>query len=200
MFSYVLDVTGHGIPASMMSFTISRILNSDEQPTNPIMKFVNENYEVRSPSETLSQLNNTFLTKGTDSQFFAMNYGVICLKEYEITLSNAANRKPLLLNDEGLKELDLKGLPIGFLENSNYLEESFKVTSGDKVILYTDGIVDLQNPDGEMFGEKRFFEILESQKSEDISTIREVLQEEIHKWNEKEEHNDDITVLFLQKN
>lgn len=80
IFFYVLDVTGSGIPASMMSFTISKMLNSDKVPTNPILEIKNGKYYPKSPKSILSTLNTTFLTKDEDFQFFTILFGVIDIK------------------------------------------------------------------------------------------------------------------------
>lgn len=197
---YVLDVTGHGIPASMLSFAISRMINSDKIPVNPVLNNLDGKYTARSPGEVLQELNKIFMTKDQDTQFFSLSYGVIYLNDYKFLISNAANRQPILIRNEEIEVFNLKGLPLGFMPESKYSEVEHDIKKGDKIILYSDGVIELNNPDGEMFGENRFYEFLRNNSKQDSSTLLNSLKSEINSWSGIDDYNDDITVLCIEKN
>jgi sigma-B regulation protein RsbU (phosphoserine phosphatase) len=196
---YVLDVTGKGIPASMMSFAISRLINSDKIPNNPTLNFKENKYEVKSPSEVLHTLNQTFLTKDDDIQFFTICYGIIDLKKSISKIGTGGHRKPILIRGDKVEFIELKGMPIGFMDDPKIGEIEIELNSDDKLILYSDGLPELVNSKGEMFGEERIIDILKLNHTANSNELIDIIEFHITNWTEGHKPDDDITVLTIQK-
>lgn len=196
---YVLDVTGKGIPASMMSFAISRIINSDKIPNNPTLNFKQNKYEVKTPSKVLCTLNQTFLTKGEDVQFFTISYGIIDLKTSKSKIGTGGHRRPILISGDSVKFIELKGMPIGFMDDPKIGEVEIDFKSGDKLILFSDGLPELVNSKGEMFGEERMIDIFKINSNANSDELIEIIEFHITNWTEGAKPDDDITVLAIQK-
>lgn len=196
---YVLDVTGKGVPASMISFAISKLISSDKYPNNPILYFENNNYIPKNPIESLSTLNQTFLTKNDDIQFFTICYGIIDIKQSCTKIATGGHRKPVYISGNNVKLVELKGMPIGFLEDPKIGEHEINLLKNDKIILYSDGLPELTNAKGEMFGEERLLDIFKINSDANVDEIIDIIDFHIQKWTEGSKPDDDITVLAIQK-
>lgn len=196
---YVLDVTGSGIPASMLSFTISKMINSDKIPTNPILDYTDSKYIPKRPKDALKQLNKTFLTRDEDFQFFTISLGRINLENGNVKITNGGNRRPILQNNKGTHFQNIKGLPIGALEEAEFNEIDFTLEPGNKLIVYTDGICELRNNEDKMYSEDRLLEVIEKNREIDGASLIEILRSEAINWKGENENSDDITMLCIEK-
>jgi sigma-B regulation protein RsbU (phosphoserine phosphatase) len=196
---YVLDVTGKGIPASMLSFTIFKMLSSDKLPTNPLLDYQDSKYIPKSPSEALKQINRTFLTVGEDDQFFTISLGIIDLKTCSLKIANGGNRRPILQNKEGTEFLNVKGLPIGAIDDATFTEFEFTLNKGDKLLLYTDGLCELTNEENKMYSEERMLNQIDKLSSVDGSSLMDYLKNEAISWKGNNQNSDDITILCIEK-
>jgi sigma-B regulation protein RsbU (phosphoserine phosphatase) len=196
---YVLDVTGSGIPASMLSFTISKMINSDRIPTNPLLDYTDSKYIPKRPKDALKQLNKTFLTRDEDFQFFTISLGRINVENGNVKISNGGNRRPILQNKEGTNFQIIKGLPIGAISDAEFNEIDFNIERGDKLIVYTDGICELRNDQDEMYSEERLLKYIEKNREIDGASLMEKLRLEALNWKGENENSDDITMLCIEK-
>ncbi|MDC1069046.1 fused response regulator/phosphatase, partial [Candidatus Kapabacteria bacterium] len=196
---YVLDVTGSGIPASMLSFTISKMLNSDKIPTNPLLEQTDSKYFPKSPSNALKQLNKTFLTRDEDLQFFTITLGQINIETGKVKISNGGNRRPIYQSANSTDFLKIKGLPIGALDDSTFMEKEFTLNRKDKLIVYTDGLCELRNDKDQMYSEDRMLEKISEKSVLDGASLMIDLKNEAIEWQGKNSHSDDITILCIEK-
>ncbi len=201
---YVLDVAGHGIPASMLSFSIARMINSEKIPSNPILEIKDGEYKPKSPSKVLDTLNKIFLTKDDDSQFFAITYGLINCKTGDVTITNAGNKAPIYLSDPSNSKsptnvLEIKGLFCGVLEESVYEEKHITLKKNEKLVVYTDGLTELENSTGDYFGDKRILKFFTQNRLMNPEDMISGLEFETNRWREALQPRDDITVLVIEK-
>lgn len=199
IFFYVLDVTGKGIPASMMSFTISKVLSSDKIPSNPLLNYSESSYSPKSPKNALKEINRTFLTRDEDLQFFTLTLGVINTKTGIVKLSNGGNRRPVLLGNQSTIQLDIKGMPIGAIADVEFNEIEIKIEKGEKLVLFSDGLAELRNSEDKMYSEERLIRHLDKNKILDGSTLMKDLKREAENWRGEGQKSDDITILCIEK-
>ncbi len=196
---YVLDVSGHGVAAALMSVTLNRFLSpmpgySILLETDPVNT---EQRMVVSPAKVLNKLNSMFqISELTGGQYFTIVYGIFDIERATFTFSVAGHPTVIVHRAQGEPELLLgSGLPIGFSELGDYQEEKIKLSSGDRVVLYSDGLTEAINEKGLTFGSERIFESLietrEKSLNESISAIMQYAQ----KWIQRRKPDDDITLL-----
>jgi len=158
---YMLDVSGHGVPAAMVAVSAYQMLNS--RPGYLLKKSIQPPpyYEIVSPSEVLAALNREFPMERFD-KFFTLSYVIVNLNNGHLRYSNAAHPPPVLLRKDGAVEL-LKegGTVIGLGEGFIFEEGEATLFPGDRLFAYTDGIPEYRNADGEFYGEDRFLRSLE---------------------------------------
>lgn len=147
---YMIDVMGHGIASSMLAVALSEFLILDVDRGSPLKRKINKPpyYEILSPLEVVNYLNKRFpFTKY--QHYFTIFYMVLNVKTGVLKYIRAAHPAPILVKENGeLIELDGYGTPIGFEFNEEYEERTVYLDSGDTLIVYTDGLVELMDDKG----------------------------------------------------
>lgn len=184
---YVLDVSGHGIPAALLSVSMSRALSDVEGLLHR-----------RSPSEVARELNRRFPVMGQSDQFITLLYGVLDLEQGTFTYVRAGHPGPVLCRPTELvvQEDDQASPPIGILEEVEFRDEVLALMPGDRVLLYTDGITEAPNDDGEMFGSQRLAEALAELRQARLKVAMDGLLERVNEFSGRV--RDDLTVLAFE--
>ncbi len=195
---YMLDVSGHGVPSAMVSVSVSQVLTPQ---TGYVVKksiIPPPHYTIVSPSEVLNELDREYPIDRFE-KFFTISYHVLNIKTGLLKYSNAAHPPPILLHQDGTLEL-LKegGTIIGMGGILPFEEGERQLCFGDKLFIYTDGIVEYQDRKGLFYGENRFYTELQKLKDEPVSVIMDGIIESVMNFGENNEPLDDITLLGLE--
>jgi len=198
---YILDVSGHGVPASMLSVTLSKMLLSINN--NYLKIFTNEkpHYKILEPSKVMKTLNKEFqVDLELDSmQYFTMIYGTIDMITGKIVITQAGHPSPLYIKKDGSISLIGKGgVPIGLLENSEYKEDEFYLSSGDKIILYSDGIIECENLKKDFYSKDRFINFFTNSKDLNLKKTISSLEKELISWRGGNKFDDDLSLLAIE--
>jgi phosphoserine phosphatase RsbU/P len=142
------DVSGKGTAAALygsLAIGILRELVNDRQA---------------SPAEMLGFLNLRLLAARLDARFIAMHFAVYDAALRELSISNAGGPLPLLLRNGEVQEIQVSGVPLGLLPETEYEEVKLALLPGDVVVLASDGIHESTNAAEEEFGSERLKELL----------------------------------------
>jgi phosphoserine phosphatase RsbU/P len=184
------DVSGKGVPAALF-MAITKTLLAHEAARTP------------DPSEIFMNVNNA-IEKDNDACMFATAFcGMMDAKTGEIKYSNAGHNPPLIYREDlGFSFLDPeKGIPLGvcFMQDGVCKREELLLGRGDILFMYSDGVTEAMNEDGEMFGEARLLEelnnIADLPLTEMLHQVREALR--VHAGFEPQ--SDDISMLALKR-
>ncbi|MDP8950098.1 MAG: SpoIIE family protein phosphatase [Actinomycetota bacterium] len=116
----------------------------------------------------------------------------------EISVSRGGHSAPLLLEaDGGVSKIGLPGRAIGVFEDPNLTEQGTRLSPGDSLVLYTDGVVEARSPDGSFFGEERLASLLRSSIGLDAQTLADRVESAVLDFQENDPR-DDIAVLVLR--
>jgi sigma-B regulation protein RsbU (phosphoserine phosphatase) len=141
------DVAGKGMAAALLMSATRGILRSLAPAT-------------QSPSEVLSRLNNVLKDDFPAGRYVTMVYGILDGNAHTFTFANAGHPHPVLVEDGEAKFVDgVSGLPLG-LGESQYTDRVIHLRHGVKLLMYSDGISEAENRDGEEFGKRRIAEHL----------------------------------------
>ncbi|MBF0396230.1 MAG: serine/threonine-protein phosphatase [Desulfobacterales bacterium] len=180
---YMLDVSGHGVPAALVSVSVSQMIKP---------------YDFYNPKELLTKLDKEYPIERFD-KFFTIIYFVLNIYSGDLIYSNAAHPHPVLIRTNGnLEFLDKGGTVIGMSGIMPFEEETKKLYKGDKLILYTDGVVEYQNKEGKQFGDNRFHDLLKQYKEESIDEILMKIYDEIINFGNEAKLQDDISMLGFE--
>jgi len=197
---YLLDVAGHGIPASMLSVTLSKVL-STENNKQCILKRQMEDppyYEITSPSAAVFALNQSFQTDADTMQYFTMIYGVIDKRDGRTVMTQAGHPPPVYLK-KGAKAVLIGsgGYPVGMFPDLDYEEEEIYLNKGDRLIFYSDGITECLNKKGEQFSVERLINLLEQEQDLPLGGLLKKTEKSLKEWKGEGEFEDDVTLLAL---
>jgi len=195
---YMLDVSGHGVPSALVAVSVSQILGPQQglllKKTIKPPPF----YEILSPAEVLNLLDQEYPIERFN-KFFTISYIVFNTEDKSIIYSNAAHPPPILLHGNGEMELlDKGGTIIGMGGLLPFEEGKKQVRAGDKLLIYTDGIVEYQNKDGEFYGDEHFHRELQRLQERAISDIVDGIIDSIMDFGDNNPPQDDITLLGIE--
>ncbi len=188
---YMLDVCGHGVSAALIAVAVSQFLAS--------RKTVAEGTSVEQiPQAVLNSLNRSFPFERFDS-FFTIIHMTIDTASGILTYSCAGHPPPVVVRKANrLEILDNKGPVIGADENVVYGQDQKQLVPGDKIVLYTDGILELCDKNGEFFGKNRFYAVLEKNAGRTPEELVETLYLSAKTHCGESEIDDDISILVVE--
>jgi sigma-B regulation protein RsbU (phosphoserine phosphatase) len=156
---YLLDVSGHGIPAAMLSVTLSKVLTTRPEASSPLVQQTRggSTYAVRPPHEALSEVNDRFQDK--DDMYFTMVYGVLDKDSGCLRLAQAGHPAPILLRkSDPPQPLGDGGFPLGMLPDRTFDPLEYQVEKGDRLFICSDGVLECSDLAGEEFGQQRLMD------------------------------------------
>lgn len=149
--AYIVDVMGHGVPAALFAVTISRNL-SPFVGSNSIVLDSNSVSGLASPVTVLTKLNKMFPYETNKSRFFTLLYGVLDITTGVFRFASADHPGPSIISSKNqMKAIDVSGHPIGIVENPEFEEIAVELCSGDRLYLYSDGLLEEKNHSGILF-------------------------------------------------
>ncbi len=177
------DVSGKGLPAALR-MAVARTV------------FRHEARRGEGPGPTLAAVNNGVLTE-IPQGMVTMLYVMLNTKDGGIQIANAGHNYPVVINGQ-VHEVELTGLPLGVMGDSDYEEMGAALKHGDTVLLYTDGVVEATNTEGEMFGYERLEDMLHTNEGLKPRALLAMLLHELRAWGGADQA-DDITMVILRR-
>jgi sigma-B regulation protein RsbU (phosphoserine phosphatase) len=149
---YIADVSGHGITSSLLTIFLRQLVRGRVGDSKVDLK------------DVLSILQKSYNELGLDKeQYLTIMFCVYDKEKKEVTFLNAGhNCLPIIIKNSGdVREIDVKGLPVcTLMKKSPHKEVTVSVETGDRIVLYTDGITEACNENREVYGTERALETL----------------------------------------
>ncbi len=192
---YHLDVSGHGIPAALLSASLSRSLVPGGGPG------VAARADFLDPARFLTDLNRQLSDPEVEMENFAtIAYGVLDKRTGEVNLALAGHPLPLIVRRRGeIEYLAPGGLPVGMFPEVAYEAQLVRLCPGDRLILYSDGVTECQNSHGEAFGDARLQAVSAAlTSSHGARRLTDALGDELREWRGASDFEDDISILTFE--
>ena len=186
------DCTGHGVPGALMT-----ILGAN------YLKLIVEHNEIVDPGMILSQLNisvyNTLYTKNA-SFVDGMDITVLTYDRIDKTIEYASAKRPLIhLTNNTVNRYPGEIYSIGEALDHFYETKSIEINTGDKIFLYSDGIVDqFGGPKNKKFSSKRLFKLIGENSNKTSEEIHQIIDLTLLDWKGSNTQIDDISLLSLE--
>ena len=195
---YLLDVSGHGVPSALLTVTVNKMLSSTSHDVNPV--FDSKTDQLLSSGSVLRELNKRFQLDAETSQYFTILYGIMHMKTGKFQIAQAGHPSPIVLDGQGKGQLVGEGgFPIGWLPDLDCDTVNLELEKGGRIILYTDGISECTNPDGEMLGSDRLLKYAEKTKEMPLIDSLEGIIPRLVKWSDNVPFSDDISMLAIER-
>jgi serine phosphatase RsbU (regulator of sigma subunit) len=198
---YILDVSGHGVPAALLSVTLSRVMTARDPGLSLLIDQATDTGAavVAPPRDVAVHLNRQFPMTSMHDKYFTMAYAVLDTKTRELHYTLAGHPPPILLRQDHLpQKLGGRGLPIGIEEDEEFEDWSVQLEPGDRLFLYSDGITEAWNSEREMLEIEGLMELIGSTQSDPLSESLEKCIEGLNSWCGSVPFSDDLSLLALE--
>jgi phosphoserine phosphatase RsbU/P len=185
----VLDVSGHGAAAALLSVTASHL----------IARLAGGPGGVVPPAEVADRLGRELAREATAGHTLALLYGTLALDSGEFRFVAAGHPGPVhLARDAPPARLEASGFPIG-VGAGGRKEHGVTLGPGDRLVLYSDGLTDVPNREGEHFGHRRLLATLEETRRRPLAEQLGGLVRAVEDWRGDVPRHDDITALAIER-
>ncbi len=155
---------------------------------------------VLSPAEVVKKLNTRFYLRDDANPYFTMTYATMEPATGRLRLVRAGHPFPILQRADGaISQLPPEGYAVGLFPSADIASEELELESGDRLFLYSDGLVDCANPAGLSFGAKRLEEAIKAGRTTPLSDMVKNLRQSVISWRGSEVFNDDVSLLAIEK-
>jgi sigma-B regulation protein RsbU (phosphoserine phosphatase) len=180
----VADVSGHGVPAAL----IAAMLKATMQSVVPV---------AHDPRAVLGGLNRALYGQRRD-QFVTAAYLFVDTQNHK-ALYSAAGHPPLLLSRGGkLERIESNGLVFGVMPEADYPIHEVPTRSGDRFLLYTDGVIEPENAKGKAFGDSKLEQVVLDYQTRPPSELVDRVLTEVRSWQPPSmTQQDDITLVVI---
>ncbi len=183
----IADVSGKGVPAALLVSSLHAYLSAYIESGKPLRDLV-------------GRLNRVICQASTDDKFITAYLGILTPSTGEFESLNAGHTSTFLLRADGsVQELSAGGVPLGMLDmDFPYQSETVSIQPGDRLLLYTDGVTEAMNENGDLYDTYApLKDFVVQQRPEKAGGFIHDLISDIKRFTGKAEQNDDITALYL---
>ena len=179
----IADVTGHGVPAAMVTSMLKAVFHTLRT-------------DLSNPSKMMEGINQILI--GNDTQLLTSVYLYIDTINKKLFSANAGHPPMLLQKKDGsIKEIKSKGKLIGFSIKETWETIEVNLDKGDRIILYTDGIVEVKNFNGEQLGEDKFIDYIVTYKYLNAKDLIEATRRMVLDYCFQVNQEDDLTLIVI---
>lgn len=180
----VADVSGHGVPAALIASMVK-------------VASASESNHAREPARVLTNMNR-ILAGQLEDQFVTAGYAFVDPVGGELRYSGAGHPPLMVLSadDGGIAELSRNGLMLGPFPGAEYEHVARALRPGDRILMYTDGIIEAVNSADEQFGAVRLREVLAASQGLNTEGVADTLMEKVGAW-AGQAIDDDVTVVVI---
>ncbi len=198
---FVVDVSGHGVPSSLMAVTVGRFLTPKVSDSSILVRQgADGKVVVATPAEVATQLNHLFQADEFSGLYFTMLYGVLHVPSGRLVY--AAGGHPALVRIPaagGAPEFHgAEGFPIAFVPEVEYGQQTLQLEPGDRIYLYSDGVPEAMDKDQEAYGDEKMAACLDAGRGGPLAGSVGSLLEAVEAWCQPKGPLDDVTILGVE--
>ena len=184
---FIADVADKGVPAALFMALTRTLVRAAV-------------IEAASPAEALKRVNDLLIPDTKQGMFVTAVYAVLDMDKHELTYVNAGHNPPLWVRSDGVVEkLTRTGVALGAAEDVNYEQRVIPLEKEDNILLYTDGLTESYNIDGEFFGEERLIRALQTNLCSSAHDLMDVIEKSLLDFVQDMPPADDLTMLVLRR-
>jgi len=180
------DVSGKGVPAALLMANLQATLRA-RIPLEPDL------------AAFAAQLDREIEGSTPPEVYLTLFLGILDSQRGELRYVNAGHESPFVLRRDGrVERLDATGRPIGLMSGGDFAERRVTLATGDRLFLYTDGLVDAENEAGAAFGPERLEKLLEREGAADPAALLSRVERAYQEHRGAMDAADDATLLVLR--
>jgi serine phosphatase RsbU (regulator of sigma subunit)/putative methionine-R-sulfoxide reductase with GAF domain len=181
------DVSGKGVGAALIMASLRATLRTQ----------LSQNPDV---DLAIQVVNEALFNDTRSTEFVTIFMGVLCPVTHQFTYVNAGHNPPYMRDADGyITELVPGGPVAGIAHPIDYISNTITIQTGSLLMMFTDGVTEAENMDGEMYDETRLVDFLHANRMLPLEELHANLIAEVDAFQEGMPHSDDITVLILRR-
>jgi serine phosphatase RsbU (regulator of sigma subunit) len=181
----VADVSGKGVGSALLASLLQgALITATDRP--------------EAVGHRMERLNRFLLDRTGGEKYATVFYGILH-HDGRLFYVNAAHCPPMIARAGADRmELAASSMPVGLIDGAEFAVAEQRLLPGDKVVIYSDGVTEAQNTNGDFFGKKRLRTTVEGHITGNCTVIHDAIQEAVAGFTEGAPQSDDITVLVLE--
>jgi sigma-B regulation protein RsbU (phosphoserine phosphatase) len=179
------DVSGKAAPAALFAALVSGIMRSAAQ-------------QQPEPAQMLALLNDGLQERKLESQYVTMLFALWNDESRTLQVANSGAVQPIICRSCETTTVRAEGFPLGMFPDITYDELAVVTEPGDVLVFVSDGILDAENAEGEMYGQERLTGLLCNQREHSSQKIANAILADVSRFLAEQDHFDDETVIVLK--
>jgi sigma-B regulation protein RsbU (phosphoserine phosphatase) len=187
--AYLIDVSGHGVGAALLSVSVINVLRSQSLRKT----------DFKDPAQVLQSLNNAFPSESNKDMFFTIWYGVYNENSHQLTYASGGHPPAILFDgssasDSKINLLRTPNYVIGGMPEARYTAKRCSVGERSTLYIFSDGVYEVQKTDGSMWRFHEFKDYLQQVRTE-TGSVLDSLYEHVKELGNSDALEDDFTIL-----
>lgn len=184
----IADVSGKGVPAALLMAFLRASLRAA----------IHIGY---APHISMAKVNYLLWESIERNQFVTAFYAVLDASNKTLAYTNAGHNPPLLMDEDGTARfIERGGLPLGMFRDTRYYEYYLPIETGQTLVLYTDGVTEALNNEGQEYGRDRLERIVREGRSLSARGMIDLIYQDILRWTDGRGSHDDMTFFIIKAN
>lgn len=185
--SWLGDISGKGIPASMLMANLQGVLRTRSMIDDTCVKCVGEANEILSVCSE-------------SDKFATLFYSILDLNENKITFISAGHTNIILQKEnQEIQIFESADIPIGIYGDYKFSETQIELNAGDSLIIYSDGITEAENEKEELFGDQRLLEVIKSNWAGSAKDLMDEIFKAVQNFSKNNFQSDDQTIVIIKR-
>jgi sigma-B regulation protein RsbU (phosphoserine phosphatase) len=194
---YIMDVAGHGIGAALQAVSVSMVLQAGCRVSSEEGSPLGLSWRAANPALLLDHLNGIIPFR--EDEHFTIWAGVWDDKARTLTYASAGHPPPVLLRANGaIERMGNPSLPLGAWPRSAGHNLSTTLGEQDRLVLFSDGLYEAFNSEGDLWGTDRLVEACRRSLGEGLESALDLIIGEVQAWQGAENFHDDVAIVALQ--
>jgi phosphoserine phosphatase RsbU/P len=183
----IADVAGHGIPSALVMTAFRALLRTKARGRS-------------GPANIATGINRILPEFTGENQFVTALYAILEAPSGQLTYVNCGHPPPLLLRVNGeIEQFDPQNIALGVFPDVHLSDEKNRMYAGDILILYTDGVTELMNQEGESFGIQRLVQVIRENQPSAAAELVSKLIEATRVFSKNSGFVDDLTLVIVRR-
>ncbi|ABX03420.1 protein serine/threonine phosphatase [Herpetosiphon aurantiacus DSM 785] len=178
------DATGKSVAAAMVMAMTRSIIRSEARRS-------------RNPGHVLRHVNAILHADDAVNQMMTVWYGVLNLRHHQLRFANAGHPFPLLRRNGVVQELEAFGTPLRSIRNFPYAEQTIQLQANDRLVVYTDGVIETMNEDRELYSFDRWCAAVRDIEAENTAGLIDAYCAAVDEFRGAARQADDLTLVVV---
>jgi sigma-B regulation protein RsbU (phosphoserine phosphatase) len=179
------DVSGKAAPAALFAALVSGIMRSAAQ-------------QQPDPAQMLTQLNDALQERKLESQYVTLLFALWNDENQTLQVANSGAVQPIFCRAGQSLTVQAEGFPLGMFPNATYEEFNLATQPGDAIVFVSDGILDAENENDEMYGQEQLAGLLCASRELPAQEIADAILADVARFQGAKERFDDETIIVLR--